>query len=200
MLYNNTDGQKITKILFEGEVEMKKNLFAFLCILSFLTIPLFMSLGQNGKRSDKIYINTHFKMDVIEDGKITADKMLIDLKILEQDDGSFYVEWNEVYIDPVPEMEVVILKPFHHSTLEGSILNVMAKEEGFAFNIDLSQEAFGQDRILQIVGTKISDGFIYDEYNVKGNGLWWSSILDEPIKKELRSTDKKIILPYKEVF
>ena len=38
------------------------------------------------------------------------------------------------------------------------------------------------------------------KYDVKGNELWWSEILNEPIKREFRSTDKKIILPYNEVF
>lgn len=173
-------------------------------ILSIALVSLiFLSVLPFAKTAtprDRFTLKTHFNMEILDDGRVSDNIMLVELTIIEQDRGDFYVGWNEVYINPVHEQRTVILKPFHHSTLEGSIKNVTVTRNAFSFVIDLSQQFGGKGRTLQIVGKRKEGSFIFDEYDVKGSGLWWSEILNESIRKELRSTDKKIVLPYKEVF
>lgn len=179
---------------------MKKRILIISIFSVCLIVPSVLLIAKNTAINEKVAIMTSFKMELIDDGKILDSKMLVNLTIIEQDNGDFYVEWNEVFIKPFHERKVVILKPVHHSTLDGSIKNVIVTKTGFSFVIDLSRQFGGAGRTLQIVGKKKSGGFIFDEYDVKGSGLWWSEILKESIRKDLRSTDKKIILPYKEVF
>ena len=179
---------------------MKKRILVISIFSVCLIVPSVLLIAKSDTVSKQFMLNTHFKMELIEDGEIIDKIMSVELTIVEQDNGSFYVEWNEVFIDPVHERKVVILKPVHHSTLDGSINNVIVTNTGFSFVIDLSRQFLGAGRTLQIVGKKKSGGFIYDKYDVKGSGLWWSELLKRSITKELRTTDKKIILPYKEVF
>jgi len=180
---------------------MKKLILIIFIFSTCLVVPYLLAVTKNTKVDDKFVISTIFKMDVFDDGEISDNKMLVDLTIIEQDSGGFYVEWNDVYIRPFHENKVVILKPEHNSTLDGSINNVTVTKTGFSFVIDVSMGVWGEGRTLQIVGMKKhEEGLIFDKYDVKGSGLWWSELLKKPIRREFRSTDKKIILPYKEVF
>ena len=178
---------------------MKKNLLIALTFLC-LTIASVLVLARTGPVAERFALKTHFNMEILDDGELSDNKMVVDLTIIEQDGGGFYVEWNEVYIDPVHEAKVVILKPFFHSTQERSIRNVTVTGKGFSFLIDLSGQPLGKGRTLQIVGTKKDKSLIPNKYVVKGSGLWWSDILNKSIKKELRSTDTRIVLPYREVY
>lgn len=63
--------------------------------------------------------------------------------------------------------------------------------------IDLSLTPLGAGRTVQVVGNKKDE---QDGYDVEATALWWSEILERKLKTEWRSTDKKIVLPYKEVF
>ena len=180
---------------------MKKNLAIILLITALVIFcSSILVIAKNIETKEVISIKTDFKMEVYEDDKLTDNLMIVELSIVELDNGSFYVSWNEVWIDPVHEYKTVIIKPVHHSTVEGSIKNVTVTKDGFSFDIDLSGESFGKGRILQIVGKKQGSGMFGDIYDVKGSGLWWSNIIKESIKKDLRSTDKEITLPYKKIF
>lgn len=179
---------------------MKKRILVISILFLFLVLPSLLVIAKSTAVGEKFAIETSFKMEIFEDGEISEQKMLVDLTIIGQDSGGYYVEWNEVYIDPIHEHKVVVLIPVHHSTLDGSIKNVIVTKNGFSFVIDLSRQFLGKGHTLQIVGTKKKGGIIYHKYDVKGSGLWWSEILKRSIRKELRSTDRKIILPYKEVF
>jgi hypothetical protein len=178
---------------------MKKHVPIIFVAFSLLISPLLV-FAKDATGNEKIVITTHFNMEIHDDGKLSGHTMMVDLAIVEQDRGGFYVEWNEVFISPVHERNAVILKPFHHSTLERSIKNVTVTKTGFSFVIDLSRQFGGEGRILQIIGKWISGRGLFAKYDVKGVGLWWSEILKESIKREFKSTDKKIVLPYREVF
>lgn len=137
-------------------------------------------------------------MEIFDDGKLSDNRMLVQLTIF--DDGEVYVDWNHVYIDPVHETKTVILKAQHFSTLEGSIKNVKVDKGSFSFTIDLSGTPLGTGRTVQVVGNRRNEGRYGYEYDVEAIGLWWSEVLGRKIKTEWRSTDKKFVLPYREIF
>ena len=139
---------------------MKKRKLIVSVSLVCLIVPCLLVLAENSTHGEKVSIYTHFKVEILDDEKLIDDKMLVDLTIIEQDNGGFYVEWNEVYINPVHERKAVVLQPVHHSTLDGSIRNVIVTGSGFSFVIDLSKQFMGEGRTLQIVGTKKEMGII----------------------------------------
>ncbi len=51
-----------------------------------------------------------FKMEILDDGKLSEAKMLVELRIFDYDGDNIYVDWNHVYIKPVHETKTVILK------------------------------------------------------------------------------------------
>lgn len=73
----------------------------------------------------------------------------------------------------------------------------MVRKDNFSFKIKFHTMWAVDERTVQIIGSK-KEG--QHGYSVKGMGLWWSDILNSEVKTEWLSTDKKIVLPYKEVF
>ncbi len=177
---------------------MKKRILITFILLICLIVPSVLVIAKNTTVRKNIAIFASFKMEILNDGKLTENKMLVELRIVNVDgDNNISVDWNHVYIDPVHEFKTVILKAQHFSTLVGSINNVIANNNSFSFVIDLSGTHFGTGRTVQVVGNKKVG---QDGYDVEATALWWSDIINRKIKTEWRSTDKKFILPYKEVF
>ncbi len=176
---------------------MKKRILIISIFLVCLIIPSVLVIAKNTTVGEKVAIKTYFKMEILDDGKLTENKMLVDLTIFDYDGDNIYVDWNHVYIDPVHKTKTVILKDQHFSTLEGSIKNVIANNDSFSFVIDLSGTYLGTGRTVQVVGNK-SLGQV--KYDIEATALWWSDIINRKIKTEWRSTDKTFILPYNEVF
>lgn len=174
---------------------MKRYLPIILMLLCLL-IPVVFVVARDVPVGKRVAVHAQMRMEILNDGQPTENRMLVDLDIFDHT-GKVHVIWNHVYIDPVHEAKTVILKAQHFSTLEGSIKNVTTYNDGFSFTIDLSAEFLGTGRTVQVVGSKKETGMGYD---VEASGLWWSEILNKKLKTEWRSTDKKFILPYKEVF
>jgi len=178
---------------------MKKRILITLVSLVCLIVPSVLVIAKNTTVSENIAIFASFKMEILNDGKLTENKMLVELRIVNVDgDNNISVVWNHVYTDPVHELKTVILKAQHFGTLEGSIYNVIANNNNFSFVIDLSGTPLGDGRTVQVVGNKRSG--LIAEYDIEATALWWSDILKRKIKTEWRSTDKTFKLPYKEVF
>lgn len=176
---------------------MKKRILIISIFLVCLVVPSVLVIAQSTTVGKKVAIQTHFKMEILDDGKLTENKMLVELTIFDYDGDNIYIGWNHVYIDPVHETKTVVLKAQHFSTLEGSIKNVIANNNSFSFVIDLSGTPLGAGRTVQVVGNKKVG---QDGYDIEATALWWSDIINRKIKTEWRSTDKTFILPYKEVF
>lgn len=164
----------------------------FFCLIAFSVLVV----AKTATVDEEVAIRANFHMDILDDGKLTENKILVQLRIL-GDGTKVYADWNHVYIDPVHETKTVILKAQHFSTLEGSIKNVLIRKEGFSFVIDLSLTPLGRGRTVQVVGSKKNG---QGEYDVEATALWWSEVLKRKLKTEWRTTDKKVVLPYKEVF
>lgn len=175
---------------------MKKRILIISIFLVCLIVPSVLLIAKNTAAGEKVAIKTYFHMDILNDGKLTENKILVELRIL-SDGSKVYADWNHVYIDPVHETKTVILKAQHFSTLEGSIKNVIINKESFSFTIDLSLTPLGTGRTVQVVGNKKNK---QNGYDVEATALWWSEILKRKLKTEWRSTDNKIILPYKEIY
>jgi len=175
---------------------MKKRRLITFVSLTCLIISSALVIAQKTTAGEEVGINTYFKMEILDDGKLTENKMLVELRMF-SNGSNIYADWNHVYIAPVHETKTVILKAQHFSTLEGSIKNVIVNENSFSFVIDLSLTPLGAGRTVQVVGIK-KEG--QNDYNVEGTALWWSEILKRKLKTQWRTTDKKFVLPYKEVF
>lgn len=173
-----------------------KRYLSITLILACLLIPVVLVVARGAPVGKTVAVHADLRMEIRNDGQLTEQKMLIDLDIFDYA-GKIYVIWNDVFIQPYHESKSVILKPEHLSTLEGSIKNVIANNDRFSFTIDLSGEFLGAGRTMQVVGSKRKIGLGYD---VEATGLWWSDILNKKLKIEWRSTDKKFMLPYIEVF
>lgn len=175
---------------------MKKHKSAFSIFLLCLIVPCILLAAETIKPPDRISIFTHFNMEIIEDGKLSDSKMIVDLKIYDYN-SNIHVIWDDVFIRPYHDLKRVCLKAEHNSTQDGSIKDVRLSKNSFSFKIDFSGTFLGAGRTVQVVG-KREEGA--NEYSVQSVGLWWSDILSEKIKTEWRTTDKKIVLPYQEVF
>jgi hypothetical protein len=165
-------------------------------LLPCLIAPAVLVITTSVAANKRVVLEASFRMDILNDGELSENNILVDLRIF-SDGGKTHVDWNHVYIDPVHETKTVILKAQHFSTLEGSIRNVQASEGHFSFVMDLSLTPLGTGRTVQVVGSK---GEGQDKYDVRATGLWWSEILKRKLKIKWRTTDKKIVLPYREVF
>lgn len=174
---------------------MKKYKSAISIFVFCLIVPSMLIIAETLKTGEKVSIFTHFNMEIIDDGKLTDNQMLADLHIFNYR-GRTHVVWNHVYIDPQHDLKKVILKAQHYSTQEGTISEVVVSKNHFSFKIDVSTALF-PGRTVQVVGNRSEDSH---KYSIEGTALWWSYILNRKIKTEWRTTDKKIMLPYKEVF
>ncbi len=169
---------------------MKKCVSIISAFLLCLTAHSVLGTAKSTKNDSIVGIRENFKMEIMNDGQLSEDKMIVTLEIL----GSIYepyVTWNHVYIKPIHDEKRVVLKAQHFSTEEGSIKDVRVTQNSFSFVIDHI------GRTVQVVGNKKAG---QSKYDVEASALWWSEILNRKIKMEWRSTDKKFMLPYKEVF
>jgi hypothetical protein len=167
-----------------------------LIILFYLIVPPIPIMPESIKTNEKVSIYTRFNMEIFDDGKLSDCKMIVDLKIYDYS-NEIYVIWDDVFIRPAHELKRVCLKAEHNSTQDGSIKDVRVSKDSFSFKIDFTGTFGGAGRTVQVVGKK-EEGIT--AYSLQAVGLWWSDILKSTIKTEWRSTDKKILLPYKEVF
>jgi len=170
---------------------MKKCVSIISALLLCLTVHSVLGTAKSTKNDSIVGIRENFKMEIMDDGQLSEDKMIVTLEIL----GSIYepyVAWNHVYIKPIHDEKRVVLKAQHFSTVEGSIKDILVNKNSFSFTI-----FWGAGRAAQVVGSK-REG--QDNYSIEASALWWSDILNRKIKMEWRSTDKKFVLPYKEVF
>lgn len=170
---------------------MKKYISIISASLLSLTVFSLLVAAENTKSDSIVGIRENFKMEIIDDGQMSENRMIVTLGIL----GNIhepYVRWNHVYIKPIHEEKRVLLKAQHFSTVDGSIKDVIVNKNSFSFTI-----FWGERRIAQVVGSKKRD---QDNYSIEASALWWSEILKRKIKMAWRSTDKKFTLPYKEVF
>jgi len=135
-------------------------------------------------------------METIDDGKVTETKLLVHLTIYDYD-NKIHVIWKHVGIAPDHERKRVCLTAWQYSTYDGSITDVTVRKDRFSFTIRFHTLFAVDERTVKITGHK-KPGEL--DYSVKGVGLWWSDILNTTVKTEWRSTNKKFILPYKEVF
>lgn len=179
---------------------MKKYKSIILISVFSLIVSSLVLIAENTKvpqrnLGGKVRIFKYFKIKIIDDGKLSQDKMLVELRIYNHGD-KIYVTWDHVYISPQDDLKKVILKAQHYSVQEGTITDVIATQNHFSFKIDVSTSLFA-GRTVQVVGNKEEGAF---KYSVEGSALWWSDILNRKIKTEWRSTNRKFILPYKEVF
>jgi len=170
---------------------MKKYISIIFASLLCLTVFSVLVTAESTKNVSIVGIRENFKMEIMDDGQLSEDKMIVTLEIL----GNIYkpyVVWNHVYIKPIHDEKRVILKAQHFSTVEGSIKDVIVNKDSYSFMI-----FWGVGRSIQVVGSKKRG---QDNYSIEASALWWSEILNRKIKMEWRSTDKKFVLPYREVF
>lgn len=168
-------------------------------LLTVIGVCLFYIMIASTDGADKIKIgknvriSTDVKMEIMEDGQLTENKLLVHLVIYDYKD-KIHVHWDHIYIAPQHDMKQVLLKCQSYSVEDGSVYGVGANNDNFSFTIHVGR---GQD--IKIVGNKVKGRFIYS-YSIQGVALWWSDIIKDKIKIEWRSTTKKFILPYTEVF
>ena len=93
---------------------MKKRILITFILLICLIVPSVLVIVKNTTVNKNIAIFASFKMEILEDGKLTKNKMLVDLRIVNVDsDNNISVDWNHVYIDPVHEFKAVIFQAKH---------------------------------------------------------------------------------------
>lgn len=150
-----------------------------------------MVIAQNRISDIEFPILTDFKMEVFREGQLSEKNLLVRLEIWKLD-NRFFVSWNHIHIEPVHSQKKVCLIPWHFST-EASIKNVRVHKNGFSFRIDYLK---GYGLTADVVGTKKGG---QDRYYVEANAI--APVGGAKKSTEIwRSTDEKIVLPYKEVF
>jgi hypothetical protein len=167
---------------------MKNKLFLISIIIIVCSIYLVGALGSNANKNN---IFTRFKLQVFEDGKPTKFFIVGDLTIYE-DAGTFKVVWTDVWISPLESEKKMLLKPESNSVDDGSIKNVIVRDDHFSFEIVLEPE-----RVMKISGTKLNNKY---DYLIEGVGLWWIDLVKSNIKTEWKSVNVPIVLPYTELF
>jgi hypothetical protein len=167
---------------------MKRYLLLFFLIVC----QLILCESVYADKQEKVdTILTQFKLEEIEDGKRTDTSYIVQLSIFDYY-GKPIVNWDFVSILPLHDMKKIVLGPNHRSTTNDTIRDAVVRPDHFSFKLMLTPE-----RMMQVVGTKKGKG---TEYTVEGVGIWWSEILKRKTKTEWQSTNKTIILPYKEIY
>jgi hypothetical protein len=172
---------------------MKKYAWIISIFLVCLIVPSILAIAKNQTTDTTYPILTDFKLEVFREGQLSGKILLVDLRIWKLDDGEFFIEWSHVHIEPFHNHKMVFLKACHFSTGEGSVKNVIIGRDGFSFNLDTLQ---GRGLIASVVGKKKGES---DSYSVEANAIVPLDV-DKKTTEKWVSTDKKIVLPYKEVF
>lgn len=159
-----------------------------------LTIPSVLLAKYSRRHGVKLPILTSFKLEIIRDGKLSDNKMLVNLEIWELND-TLCILWSDVCIAPLHDRKKVFLNPRHFSSLQGSIKNVSVGPNGFSFRLDYAE---GHGLTADVVGKK-REG--QNGYSVKASAMDFRTDVAHGKAPEIwQSTDKMIVLPYKEVF
>jgi len=159
-----------------------------------LTIPSVLLATYSRKHGVKLPILTSFKLEIIRDGKLSDNKMLVQLEIWELN-GTLCVLWSHVYIAPLHDRKKVFLYPRHLSSLEDSITNVRVGPNGFSFRLE-HMKGLG---LTADVVVKKREG--HSGYSVEASAMDFRTDVAHGKAPEIwQSTDKVIVLPYKEVF
>ncbi len=159
----------------------------FLC----LAISSVLCVGQIPEIDSRVAISETFRMETIEDEKLSELKLIVTLQIFGHIHEP-YVVWNHVCIEPDHDKKRVLLRAGHFSVEAGTVKNVIVDEDSFSFQIHPSLS-----ETMQIVGTKNAGE---SGYSVQGVGLVYLRTVSKRTKMEWQSTDRKFILPYKEVY
>jgi hypothetical protein len=162
----------------------------FLCLAISLILGLRAIAKSESTKNETVAIIDTLRLEVIVDGQLFEEKMVVTLQV--HNINGLSVNWKHVYIKPDHNKKGVLLRAGHFSTTEGSIKDVIVTKDSFSFDIHPSPR-----ETVQIIGTKNTGKSSYD---IQGVGLVYLTTLDKLTKVEWRSTDKKFILPYKEVF
>ncbi len=174
---------------------MKKGILITLVSLVCLIVPSVLVIAKNRTTDIEFPILTEFKLEVFREGQLSEKKLLVSLEIWKLD-NSFFVEWNHVYIEPLHYRKRTLLSVRHFSTTDGfsSVKNVRVDKDGFSFRLE---HAGGKGLTADVVGKK-REG--QSSYSVKASAI--DFILFAGLKKiaeTWKSTDKVIILPYREI-
>ena len=161
----------------------------FLCLAISFILALRAIAKSESTRNETVTIDT-FRLEVIVDEQLFEERMIVTLQVHNIAGPS--VNWKHVYIKPDHNRKGVLLRVGHFSTTEGSIKDVIVTKDSFSFDIHPSPR-----ETVHIIGTKSTGKSRYD---IQGVGFVYLTTLDKLTKVEWRSTDKKFILPYKEVF
>jgi hypothetical protein len=163
--------------------KLKYIIFFLLCITQY-------AITQT-KSDEDVSIFTRLKLQVFEDDKPKELYIVGDLT-LSTEKGYTRVFWKDVWISTVESQKKMLLKPEFNSSDDGTISNVILKDNHFSFDLFLEPE-----RIMKVSGTKMK---YRSEYEVNGVGSFWVEMLNKHVKTEWRTITKPIILPYNELF
>ena len=187
-----------------GGRKMKKCILIAIISLVCLLVPSVLVIAKNNNENEKspLVVVTDFNLEVFREGKLSEKNLLVTLQIWDLGNGNgFSVSWNHVRIEPVHTQKKVYISGQHFSTEEGSIKNVRVHKNGFSFRLDYIG---GMGLTADIVGKEEGKLDGIPVYSVKASAMAFSIYRtgsDLQKNPEIwRSTDKKIVLPYKEVF
>ena len=181
--------------IFERGNKMKKRILIISIFLVCLIVPSVLVIAKNRTTDIEFPILTDFKLEVFREGQLSEKKLLVSLEIWKLD-NSFFVSWNHVYIEPLHDRKKTFLSVRHFST-DGfsSVNNVRVDKDGFSFRLE---HAGGKGLTADVVGKK-REG--QSSYSLEASAI--DFILGAGLKKTAetwKSTDKVIILPYREIF
>ena len=151
-------------------------------------------IAKNYEIDTEKTIITDFKLEVMREGKLSEKVLLVRLIIWKfNNTEECSVSWSHVQIEPVHDRKKVCLSAHQFSTAEGSIKNVIVGKDRFSFRIEYAE---GLALLADVVGKKIEG---QGNYSVEVNAIVRLNA-NEKTTEKWQSTDKTIILPYKEVF
>jgi hypothetical protein len=159
---------------------MKQRLFLIFMALLILTLNSHLVLGG------EIILIPYYKFEFIDNGKPSGVKGIAEIKIYDLGD-KFLAQWRGVLVEPVENSKQIRLSNSTYTTENGSISNVEVDGNHFSFIVE---------NRFNIVGKKKKSA---EGYDISGIGLICDLILNDTIKREMRTIDK-IILPYNEVY
>lgn len=175
---------------------MKKYLPSVLISFSLIIPSVFALADYRKPASENPVVFTDFRLEIIRDGIVCDENRLVHLEIwnLGKPHG-YYALWTEVYVQPLHDSKKVHLAAVHYQS-EHSIEHIDVGPKTFSFRINKFQ---GLGLTADIVG-KRKEG--KHDYFIEASAL--TPIRSaEGIKKvpeRWQSTDKDIVLPYREVY
>lgn len=157
----------------------------FLLVLLLYSTTVFASNAE-------VIVSAHFiKMQIIENGKKTKSNMIVDLVVV-SDGIRMGATWNDVFIMPdnFSGRTKTVLRADYYSTDNGGIQNLTIQGNVVSFYLNRSP-----DRKVKVICTKNKS----NQYDIKGQSFYWSSLLKENFTEEWVVVDN-ITLPALEVY